>query len=215
MTARIAVLASGGGTNLQAILDHVATLGANAPGRVVLVMSDRARAGALERARRAGIEAVHLPWPDASATMAPVLATHRVDIVALAGFLRLVPTEVTRAYHERIINVHPALLPAFGGPGMYGHHVHEAVLASGTKVSGATVHFVDEEYDRGEIIAQSTVPVEPGDTADRLAARVLAAEHALYPAVLMRICTGFAQGASGKGIEIRGKDARAPEKDPP
>jgi phosphoribosylglycinamide formyltransferase-1 len=233
MTARIAVLASGGGSNLQAILDHIATLGAGAPGRVVLVVSDRERAGALERARRAGIEALHVPWTDGGAALGPLFATYRIDVVALAGFLRRVPPDVTHAFRGRIVNVHPALLPAFGGPGMYGHRVHDAVIASGALVSGATVHYVDEEYDRGAIIAQSTVPVEPGDTAERLAARVLEAEHALYPRVLMQIAllrgqraTGIGQEgqrapgkgqegqrATGKGQE--GKDARAPGKDPP
>lgn len=188
MSARIAVLASGSGSNLQAILDHFAALGAAAPGRVVLVVSDRQGAFALERARRAGVPAVHVPWPPPPGGLLETLRAHRVDVVALAGFLRLVPADVTRAYAGRILNVHPALLPDFGGPGMYGRRVHEAVLAAGATRSGATIHQVNDQYDRGEIVAQMEVPVEPGDTPDTLAARVLVAEHALFPRVLQMLC---------------------------
>jgi folate-dependent phosphoribosylglycinamide formyltransferase PurN len=114
-----------------------------------------------------------------------LLSEHRVDLVVLAGYLKLVPAGVAQAFRNRMLNIHPALLPEFGGPGMYGHHVHEAVIASGARVSGATVHLVDEEYDRGAILAQARVPVLPGDSADTLAARVLRAEHQLLPAVVL------------------------------
>ncbi|HKS06996.1 MAG TPA: phosphoribosylglycinamide formyltransferase [Gemmatimonadaceae bacterium] len=190
MTARVAVLASGGGSNLQAILDHFATLGARAPGVVALVVSDRSKAYALERARNAGATAEHVPSSAPPATLSALLARHRIDVIALAGYLRFVPNDVTRAFRGKIINVHPALLPAFGGPGMYGHHVHEAVLKAGVRETGATVHFVDEVYDRGAIIAQARVRVEPGDTVDTLATRVLAKEHELYPRVLAALCAG-------------------------
>jgi phosphoribosylglycinamide formyltransferase 1 len=113
------------------------------------------------------------------------LARHRVDLLVLAGYLKLVPAAVIARYRDRILNVHPALLPAFGGRGMYGHHVHEAVLASGARESGATVHLVDEVYDRGRTLAQARVPVLPGDTAETLAARVLVVEHRLLPAVVL------------------------------
>jgi len=113
-----------------------------------------------------------------------LLRQRHVDLIVLAGYLKLVPPAVIAAYRDRIINIHPALLPSFGGPGMYGLRVHQAVLASGVKVSGCTVHLVDEEYDRGPILAQSRVPVLPGDTAETLAARVLEAEHRLLPAVV-------------------------------
>ena len=113
-----------------------------------------------------------------------LLRQHQVDLIVLAGYLKLVPPAVIAAYRGRIINIHPALLPSFGGPGMYGLRVHQAVLASGAKVSGCTVHLVDEEYDRGPILAQSRVPVFPGDTAETLATRVLEAEHRLLPAVV-------------------------------
>jgi formyltetrahydrofolate-dependent phosphoribosylglycinamide formyltransferase len=189
VSVRVAVLASGGGTNLQAILDHFASLHGRAPGQVTLVVSDRKDAGALERARRAGIGAVHLP-ANRSSELGALLREHQIGVVALAGYLRMIPPDVTRAFHGRIVNVHPALLPAFGGPGMYGRKVHEAVLAAGAKESGATVHFVDDQYDQGAIIAQAKVPVLAGDTPAALAARVLDQEHALYPRVVAALCAG-------------------------
>jgi formyltetrahydrofolate-dependent phosphoribosylglycinamide formyltransferase len=180
MTARIAVLASGGGSNLQAILDYHATLGSARSGDVVLVASNKATATALDRARHHGIPAEYLPSPDAP-TLLALLATHSVDIVALAGYLKLVPSEVTELYPGRIVNVHPGPLPQFGGPGMYGRHVHAAVLASGVSHSGVTVHFVDNHFDHGSVITHWPVPIHPGDTPETLGARVLALEHIVYP----------------------------------
>ena len=177
---RVAVLASGGGTNLQALID---TLGPDAPARVVRVVTNRADAGALERARQAGVPTTVLRDPADAAELLVALAD--ADLVVLAGYLRLVPQAAVARFRHRLINIHPALLPAFGGPGMYGRRVHEAVLASGAAVSGATVHYVDEQYDRGPIIAQRRVPVRPDDTPDTLAARVLAAEHELLPEVVI------------------------------
>jgi phosphoribosylglycinamide formyltransferase 1 len=187
---RVAVLASGSGTNLQAILDHQAALGATAAGRVVLVASDQAEAGALMRARSAGITAVVLSREQRTSGLATILASHRIELLVLAGYMRLVPAEVVRQYHGRILNVHPALLPAFGGAGMYGHHVHDAVVASGTNLTGPTVHFVDERFDEGPVIAQAPVPVLPGDSADDVAKRVLEAEHALFPRVVEAVAAG-------------------------
>lgn len=210
MSARVAVLASGSGSNLQAILDHFGALGPSAPGQVVLVASDRAAARALERAHTAGIATAHIPSSGPPDMLAALLAQHRVDVIALAGYLRLVPHEVTRAYRGRIVNVHPALLPAFGGPGMYGRRVHEAVIAAGGRESGATVHFVDEAYDRGAIIAQIRVPVDAADTADTLAARVLAQEHILYPRVLAALCAGKVILDRDGKVRIA-NDARLPE----
>lgn len=182
MAYRVAVCVSGGGSNLQALLDR---LQEDAPARVVLVLSNRAEAGALERARKAGVPAEVLSDPADASEWITRLGRREVDLVVLAGYLKLVPPGVVQKYRGRIVNIHPALLPAFGGPGMYGARVHEAVLASGATESGPTVHLVDEVYDRGDILAQQRVPVLPGDTADALAHRVLEAEHRLLPEVVL------------------------------
>ena len=182
MTMRVAVAVSGRGSNLEALLR---AMGADAPARVVLVVSNRADAAALDRARDHGVPAEVLLNPADANEWLERLARHRVDLLVLAGYLKLVPAAAIARYRDRILNVHPALLPAFGGRGMYGHHVHEAVLASGARESGATVHLVDEVYDRGRTLAQARVPVLPGDTAETLAARVLVVEHRLLPAVVL------------------------------
>jgi formyltetrahydrofolate-dependent phosphoribosylglycinamide formyltransferase len=182
MSMRVAVAVSGGGSNLQALLD---ALGGNAPAEVVLVLSNREDAGGLERARRHGVPAVVLEDPSSADEWLDLLSAHRVDLLVLAGYLKLVPPEVVRAHEGRILNIHPALLPDFGGPGMYGRRVHEAVLASGAAESGASVHLVDEVYDRGPVLARATVPVREDDTAATLAARVLEAEHRLLPRVVL------------------------------
>jgi len=181
---RVAVLASGGGTNLQALLDALT----DSPlARVARVITNRPTAGAVERARRSGVPTTVLRDPDDAAELLAALDERAHDLVVLAGYLRLVPPAVVARFRWRMINIHPALLPAHGGPGMYGRRVHEAVLASGAPLSGATVHYVDEQYDRGQIIAQAQVPVLPGDTAETLAARVLEAEHQLLPRVVLEL----------------------------
>lgn len=182
MSYRVAVCISGGGSNLQALLDR---LQGEAPARVVLVLSNRPDAGGLERARGAGVPAEVLSDPADASEWITRLGRRDVDLLVLAGYLKLVPPGVVQKYAGRIVNVHPALLPAFGGAGMYGKRVHEAVLASGAAESGPTVHLVDEVYDRGAILAQRRVPVLPDDTPDRLAGRVLAVEHALLPEVVL------------------------------
>jgi len=187
---RIAVLASGEGSNLQAILEHLDALGPRASGVVSLVVSDRADAYALERARIRNIPAVHIPRGAPAEALEHALGAHDTDLVALAGYLRLVPASVASRWAGRMLNVHPALLPAFGGHGMYGHRVHEAVIASGARLSGATVHFVNEQFDRGAIIAQWPVPVPLGDNAPALAARVLALEHRIYPWCVEAVASG-------------------------
>ncbi|MCC6771495.1 MAG: phosphoribosylglycinamide formyltransferase [Gemmatimonadaceae bacterium] len=205
MRKQIAVLASGGGSNLQSIVQHLASLGTGSPADVVLVASDRPDAGALQRGRGHGMHVVAMDREQRTSGMLALLARHAVDLVVLAGYLRFVPVEVTRSYRGRLVNIHPALLPAFGGTGMYGHHVHEAVLARGARVSGATVHFVDEEYDHGPIIAQWPVPVFAHDTASTLAHRVLEVEHALYPRVIQQLAEGvISLGADGR---VRGAPA--------
>lgn len=188
--ARVAVLASGGGSNLGALLDHADRLGDRRAFDVVLVGSNRPAAGALARAETRGMETARIAADDDGAALIDLLTAHAIDLVVLAGYLRLVPSIVTTAYRGRLLNVHPALLPAFGGSGMFGARVHRAVIDAGVRVTGATVHFVDDQYDRGPIIAQWPVPVMPGDTADTLAARVLRAEHAILPPVVDAVAGG-------------------------
>lgn len=196
--ARLAVLASGSGSNLQAIHDDLVARGASASAELALVVSDRADAGALDRARRWQVPAEHLP-KERNDMLDALLATHAITHIALAGYLRLVPLAVVRRFHGRMLNVHPALLPAFGGPGMYGARVHAAALAAGVRVSGPTVHFVSEQYDEGAIVAQWPVPVRHDDTPESLGARVLGAEHKLYPWCLHLLTSGtIALGPDGR-----------------
>jgi phosphoribosylglycinamide formyltransferase 1 len=182
MPMHVAVAVSGRGTNLEAL---VRALGPQAPARVVLVLSNRADAPALERAAGRGIATVTLRDHADGNEWLRALERHGVELVVLAGYLKLVPVAVIERYRGRILNVHPALLPAFGGRGMYGRRVHEAVLASGARESGATVHLVDEVYDRGAILGRARVPVLAGDDPETLAARVLEAEHRLLPAAVL------------------------------
>ena len=186
---RVAVLASGGGSNLQSLIDAIDAAGPRAPARIVLVASNRAAAGALDRARRHGIATAVIADPSDGDALNALLARHGVSMVVLAGYVKLVPHAVVERFAGAMVNIHPALLPAFGGPGMHGRHVHDAVLAAGVKESGATVHFVTDDYDRGAIIAQQRVAVEPDDTAESLAARVLAAEHELYPRTILALAS--------------------------
>lgn len=188
--SRIGVLASGGGSNLGALLAHFATAPASTHGAVQLVLSDRADAGALERARALGISALSIADPRDGVALRDLLQEHQIDLIVLAGYLKLVPAEVVATWPGRMLNVHPAMLPAFGGPGMYGKRVHAAVIAAGVDSSGVTVHFVDEQYDRGAVAAQQAVPVLPDDTPETLAARVLQAEHALLPRVVAAVAAG-------------------------
>lgn len=192
MRSRIAVLASGGGSNLQALLDYFDALGERRGGDVVVVASDRPDAGALERAARRDVPAIVLGSERRPAGVAldAVLTEYDVDLIVLAGYLRLVPSRVVARHAGRIVNIHPALLPAFGGKGMYGQRVHRAVLEAGVTVTGVTAHFVDEVYDRGRIIAQWPVPVFANDDAGTLASRVLRVEHLVYPRVVDAVAGG-------------------------
>ncbi len=184
MAVRVGVLASGGGTNLQAILDYNAERGALASTRVVMVGSNRPGAGALDRARSSAIPAEAFDAGDDGTVLLELLHRHGVQLVVLAGYVKRVPPVVIRAYHRRIINVHPGLLPEFGGAGMYGARVHAAVIASGARTTGVTAHFVDDDLDHGPRIAEWRIPVMESDTPESLAATVLRVEHIVYPRVV-------------------------------
>lgn len=206
MTVSLAVLASGSGTNLQALLDHEDE---GAAYRIEPLITDR-RCEAEERARGRGRAAYRVDFGAAgeSATACGAEILRRLDRhgargILLAGFLKLLPAAVCRAYRGRILNIHPAPLPGFGGKGMYGHRVHEAVLRSGAALSGPTIHFVNERYDEGRILAQWPVPVLPGDSANALAARVLKVEHALFPAAADALARALAGGWPETGVAPR------------
>ncbi|MEX2531508.1 MAG: phosphoribosylglycinamide formyltransferase [Gemmatimonadota bacterium] len=201
MTLRAAVFASGRGSNFEVLADH--TQGAD--WTVAVLVSDRPDAPALDRARRRGIPVAVVPVKDRAVEdvgeeTLGALREAAVDLCLLAGYLRLVPPRVVEAFRGRVLNVHPALLPAFGGKGMYGLHVHRAVLEAGVRVTGPTVHFVDERYDRGRILAQWPVPVMEGDTPEGLAARVTAVEHELYPAAVDELARALSAGREPRTI---------------
>lgn len=188
---RIAVFASGGGSNFKSILD--ATRTGELAADVVLCVSSRPDAGVVERARSAGI-AVHVIPGDMSGNLAGLIRSlriHDVDLIALAGFMLLIPPRLIRMFPDRILNIHPALLPDFGGKGMYGMRVHRAVIERGSLHSGATVHVVDEKYDTGPVVLQKKIDVLPGDSAEDLAARVLVVEHKIYPQALELFARGL------------------------
>ena len=179
--AKIAVLVSGGGTNLQALLDAEQN-GILRSGEIVLVVSNNPRAYALQRAEKAGVETVILTGKDFEEALSQHLKEREIDLIILAGFMRILSASFTSAWPNRILNVHPSLIPAFCGKGFYGLRVHEEALARGVKVTGATVHFVNEIPDGGEIILQKAVDVLPGDTPEILQKRVMEqAEWILLP----------------------------------
>jgi len=189
---KLGVLASGGGSNLQSIIDR--SLDGSLSADVVVVISNNSGAGALERARTHGIDALHISKVTEGGSDDAVdrritdeMRTRGVDLVVLAGYMKKIGPELLRAFNGKILNIHPALLPKFGGTGMYGMNVHRAVIAAGEKESGPTVHIVDERYDHGPILAQMTVPVLPDDTPETLQKRVLAKEHEIYPETIQKI----------------------------
>ena len=193
---KIAVLVSGGGTNLQALLDSEAR-GENPAGKISLVVASKPGVYALERAAKAGVEHCVVSrksyeTPEAfDAALLDVLQSHDIGLVVLAGFLSVLGPSVVAAYPRRILNVHPALIPAFCGPGMYGLRPHQAALARGCKVTGATVHFVNEECDGGPILLQKAVDILPGDTPETLQKRVMVeAEWKLLPKAVAMVCSG-------------------------
>lgn len=188
----IGVLISGGGTNLQSLIDNIEE--GNINGEIKIVISNRKEAFGLIRAKNAGIEALYinpLDFPtekEYNKKIIEELEKRNIELVVLAGYLKILSKEFTQKYEKRIINIHPSLLPDFGGKGYYGDRVHKAVLDSGVKTTGATVHFVDEGTDTGEIILQETVEVREDDTVESLKARVLEVEHRLLPEAVRLLC---------------------------
>jgi phosphoribosylglycinamide formyltransferase-1 len=180
---KIGILASGSGTNAEKIMEHFAM---SPVAQVVLLASDNPEAFALERARRRGVATEVFTRAEFAAGEAPLAALRAagVDYLVLAGFLRLIPFNIIKAYPDRIVNIHPALLPAYGGKGMYGDRVHAAVIAAGERESGITIHRVNERYDEGAVIAQFRCPVSAGDTPETLAAKIHTLEHRHFPEVI-------------------------------
>ncbi len=182
---RIAVLASGSGTNAQRLIEHFAL---HASAQVVLVGCDQPEAGVLQRAWDHNVPSYLFNGRELrEGTVLSELKGQRIDLVVLAGFMRLIPAEMVRAFSGRMVNIHPSLLPKHGGKGMFGHHVHEAVIAAGEVESGITIHLVTEHYDEGRILFQARCPVLPNDTPATLAERVHALEHAHYPHIVEQL----------------------------
>ena len=196
MSVRIAVLVSGGGTNLQALIDARGSILTS--GEIALVVSNNRDAYALERAKKAGIPTEVVLKKDCGSQAAfeerlrEILTAYRIDVIILAGFMTILTEDFTARYPRRILNVHPSLIPSFCGPGFYGLRVHQAALDYGVKVTGATVHFVNEIPDGGEIIAQKAVEVQPGDTPETLQRRVMEqAEWILLPRAAESVCAAI------------------------
>ncbi len=203
----ICVLASGSGTNLQSLIDHAGK--DDASFRIALVISDRKDAFSLSRAGRHNIPGLYIrysrKYPEKFAkALQDKLREYSIDIIVLAGFLKYVPKEVLSEYRNRVVNIHPALLPSFGGAGMYGINVHRSVLEYGCKISGVTVHFVNDEYDAGPVIAQLPVRVRSDDTPETLQKRVLEKEHILLPQVVQALSLGIVK-VEGRVVSLRQK----------
>ncbi len=189
---KLAVLVSGGGSNLQSIIDSTKNGILENIAEVVVVISNNPSAYGLERAKKENIKAVALDYKnmdkqDYDDKMYDILKQSDADIICLAGYLKKVPERIVKEYKTKILNIHPALLPKFGGKGMYGHFVHEAVVKAKEKKSGATVHFADENYDTGGIIVQMQVPVYETDSPEDVAKRVLVVEHKIYPEAIKKV----------------------------
>jgi phosphoribosylglycinamide formyltransferase-1 len=192
---RVAILASGGGSNAEVLMNAMADPAF--PAQAVLVFSNKKDAGVLQRAAKYQVPVAVLSHKDFESredfdlAVIKILKKAQPDFICLAGYMRILTPAFIEAFRGQLLNVHPALLPKHGGPGMHGHYVHEAVLRAGDTESGATVHWVTEEVDGGGILLQRKVPVLPGDRADVLAARVLEAEHLVYPEALRQACLGI------------------------
>jgi len=191
---KCAVFASGSGSNFQALIDRKNAGDLHV--ELALLIGNNSAAGAFQRARTTGITAIHLApshFPDEASyarRLLSVLRENKIELIILAGYMKKIPSSIIEAFPNKIVNIHPALLPAFGGPGLYGEKVHQAVLDYGAKVSGITIHFVDEQYDHGPIIFQQTLPVLDADDAHSLAKRILSLEHEGYWRVIEAIAGG-------------------------
>lgn len=191
---RIGVFASGGGSNLQALMDRIRS--GELPADLAFVLSNNSKSGALAKGKAFGCRAFHVSGfseggeDKAAARMASIVKESGIDLLVLAGYMKLVPEAVHALLKNRILNIHPALLPSFGGAGMYGHHVHEAVVKRGCQFTGVTIHMVNAAYDEGQILLQRIVPVAPGSTAEAVAADVLESEHAHYWQVVRAFALG-------------------------
>jgi phosphoribosylglycinamide formyltransferase-1 len=204
----IGVFASGRGSNFRAILESIKS-GKIQNAQITIIISNNSGAGALQIARENNIPALHISRmqftsdDDYANAILDALERYNVNFIALAGYMKKIDPRIIRKYKNRILNIHPALLPKYGGDGMYGIHVHEAVIASRDPVSGATVHMVDEEYDHGSIVLQKKVFVDPADTAESLAKKVLAVEHQIYPEVIRLFAEGKVIFKNGKTEILR------------
>ncbi len=205
----IAVFASGRGSNLMAILNAIKKGVLKA--KISVVISNNSNAGALEIARANGIDALHISRKQFSSDEEYVrkildeLRSRNIQLIVLAGYMKKIPPEVIKEYPNRILNIHPALLPSFGGQGMYGLNVHRAVIESGVKITGVTVHIVDEEYDHGPIVMQKAVEVRDDDTPETLAQRVLEVEHEVYPQAIKLFVEGKVK-VLGRKVFIQNED---------
>lgn len=181
--SRICIMASGSGSNAMAIYDHFQ---GHDTIEVAVVLCNRRKAGIFAKCKKHKLECIYIPKNEFQDTdmLLGLMKAYKIDFIALAGFLLLIPPALIKAFPNRMVNIHPSLLPKYGGPGMYGQHVHEAVAEAGEKESGMTVHFVSEEYDKGEIIFQAKTPLLPSDDPKEIAAKVLTLEHCYYPQVI-------------------------------
>lgn len=189
---RIAIFASGSGSNAEAIARYLAT---RTDVQISLILTNNPEAGVIQRARQLHIPVVVFTRKTfyESDRIVELLRNQHIDLVVLAGFMMLIPEKLTKAFSHRMVNIHPALLPRYGGKGMYGHFVHEAVVAAGETQSGITIHYVNEVYDEGEIIFQATCALSPTDTPDDVARKVQVLEHEHYPRVVGQLLTGRSQ----------------------
>ena len=207
---KLAALASGRGSNLEAILNNIKNGRLNC--EMCIVISNSAKAGCLEVARQNDIPAMRLSVKQFSTQeefddrFLELMKAYDVEMIVLAGYLKKLSSRIIREFRHKIINIHPALLPSFGGKGMYGHHVHEAVLEQGCKVSGVTVHLVDELFDHGPIVKQRCVPVLENDSADSLAARVLVQEHQIFAEALQIFAENRVEIKNHRAIILPGKE---------